>query len=361
MKILILANNDMGLYKFRKELIQKFIDKGDQVYISLPDGPMVRKLECVGCKFFDTAIDRRGINPMTDFKLFLSYMRMIMKLKPDLVVTYTIKPNIYGGMAARFLGVMYAVNITGVGTAFQKHGLIKCIVSNLYKVALKKAKVVFFENVENKEEFVNRYIIKEKQSCLLNGAGVNLEDYPYCTYPSEESGIRFLFIGRVMKEKGIQEFLEMATIIKRKYAYTFFDIVGPLEENYKDIVDDFSKKKIIEYYGFQEDVRPYINKCHCFVLPSYHEGMANTLLEAGASGRPLITSRINGCLEAVDEGVNGFLVSVKNTEELIIAVERFLNLSLEERKEMGKKSRAFISNKFDKKTVVEQTMKHLCC
>lgn len=357
-RILILANFDVGLYKFRKELIQELLNQGNEVYISLPDGELVRNLERMGCKFVNTAVDRRGINPKTDAKLMLFYCKLIKRLHPDMVITYTIKPNIYGGLMCRMLRVPYVVNITGLGTAFQSESAVKKLVTFLYKIALKKAKVVFFENIGNKQTFLDLNILKEKQTCVLNGAGVNLAEYPFCEYPSGEE-IRFLFIGRVMKEKGVDELFEVAKKIKKEYSNVFFDIVGPMEDNYKERIDKLVKNGIIEYHGYQEDVKPFIQKCQCFVLPSYHEGMANTLLEAGAMGRPLMTSRIHGCMEAVEDGKNGYLVKAKDTEELLEQIQKFLSIDYEKKKEMGEVSRKIIEKRFDKKKVVEKTMKLL--
>lgn len=357
-RILILANFDVGLYKFRKELIQELLNQGNEVYISLPNGELVRNLERMGCKFVNTAVDRRGINPKTDAKLMLFYRKLIKRLHPEMVITYTIKPNIYGGLMCRMLRVPYVVNITGLGTAFQSESAVKKLVTFLYKIALKKAKVVFFENIGNKQTFLDLNILKEKQTCVLNGAGVNLAEYPFCEYPSGEE-IRFLFIGRVMKEKGVDELFEVAKKIKKEYSNVFFDIVGPMEDNYKERIDKLVKNGIIEYHGYQEDVKPFIQKCQCFVLPSYHEGMANTLLEAGAMGRPLMTSRIHGCMEAVEDGKNGYLVKAKDTEELLEQIQKFLSIDYEKKKEMGEVSRKIIEKRFDKKKVVEKTMKLL--
>ncbi len=357
-RILILANFDVGLYKFRKELIQELLNQGNEVYISLPDGELVHNLEKMGCKFVNTAVDRRGINPKTDAKLMFFYKKLLKKLKPDLVITYTIKPNIYGGLMCRMLRVPYAVNITGLGTAFQSESIIKTLVTFLYKIALKKAKVVFFENVGNKQTFLDLNILKEKQICVLNGAGVNLEEYPFCEYPSEGE-TRFLFIGRVMKEKGVDELFEAAERIQKQHSDVFFDVVGPLEDDYKARIDELVQRGIIVYYGYQKDVKPYIEKCHCFVLPSYHEGMANTLLEAGAMGRPLITSNIHGCMEAVEVGKNGYLTMVKDTESLLERIESFLELSYERKKEMGWNSRAVVQENFDKKKIIGKTIREI--
>lgn len=357
-RILILTNFDVGLYKFRKELIQELLKQGNEVYISLPDGELVKNLKKMGCRFVDTYVDRRGINPKTDLKLLLFYKKLIKKLKPDIVITYTIKPNIYGGMICRFFRIPYAVNITGLGTAFQKDGAVKKLVVNLYRIALKKAKVVFFENAGNKQELLKYNIVKEEQTCILNGAGVNLEEYPFCEYP-EEGETHFLFIGRVMKEKGVDELFEAAERIKSKYENVYFNIVGPMEDNYKEKIDSLVERGIIEYHGYQQDVKPFIKKCHCFVLPSYHEGMANTLLEAAAMGRPLITSRIHGCMEAVEEYKNGFLVEVGNSEQLYGSLERFHLCNHIKKREMGQVSRKRVENNFDKRAIVSLTLKKL--
>lgn len=354
-KVLILANNDVGLYKFRKDLILELL-KSHDVYISLPDGELVTKLVELGCHFIDTPINRRGLNPVTDMKLLLKYISIINKIKPDLVITYTIKCNLYGGTACRLFNTPLAINITGLGTAFQKEGLLKKFVTKWYKFVCKKIKVVFFENKGNCDTFITNNIITEDKACVLNGAGVNLEKYPFTSYPNTNN-IRFLFIGRVMKEKGVDELFDAATRIKQQYNNIIFDIVGPMEDNYKDIIDDLVNKNIINYHGYQEDVKPFIEQSHCFVLPSYHEGMANTLLECASMGRPLITSNIHGCLEAIHN--NGYLVNVKDKEDLYIKIKEFIELDDDSRKQLGINSRKHVEEVFDKKKVVERTMKEL--
>lgn len=358
MRILILANNDVGLYKFRKELIQELLNQGNEVYISLPNGKLVSKLEEIGCHYVKTNVDRRGINPKTDMKLLNCYGRMMKKIQPDLVITYTIKPNIYGGLICRWMKVPYATNITGLGTAFQTDGMLKKFIVFLYKIALKKAKVVFFENVENMETIIGYKIIEEEQACLLNGAGVDLEEYEFCEYPNTDE-IRFLFIGRVMKEKGVDELFKSAQRVRQERKDIYFDVVGPMEDDYKEIVEELVSKHVINYYGYQEDVKPFIQKCHCFVLPSYHEGMANTLLESAAMGRPLIASDIHGCKEAVAEGVNGYLCNKQNADALYQTFERFVKLTLDDRKKMGLASRKLVERLFDKKEVVKKTKSRL--
>lgn len=358
MKVLIIANFDVGLYKFRKELIQQILDNNNEVYISLPNGDLVKPLVDMGCKFIETDVDRRGINPVTDFKLLLKYKKITNDVKPNLIITYTIKPNIYAGIVASFKHKKYAINITGLGTAFQKQGVFLKLIVLLYKFACKKAHTVIFENVENMQLFLNYGIVKNNQ-CLLNaGAGVNLEEYAFAKYP-DDGKIRFLFIGRIMKEKGIDELFYAAEKIKREFSNVEFDIVGPYEDNYKEIVEEKVSKGIINYYGYQEDVKPFIENSHCFVLPSWHEGMANTNLECGAMGRPIITSNIHGCLEAVIDGETGYLVKPKNADDLYDKLKRFIELPYDEKVQMGTASHKHIAEAFDKKKVVENTIKEL--
>lgn len=357
MKILIWANHDVGLYKFRKELIQELIRKGHAVIVSLPEGELIPDIKKLGVKVILTDVDRRGINPLTDLKLMMRYLRMGMTWKPDLVITYTIKPNVYGGMICRLLKIPYAENITGLGTTFQKENVIKKLVCLLYRIGCRRAKCVFFENEGNKQIFLAHRLIREEQAHRLNGAGVNLEEYPYTEYPDECEPIRFLFIGRVMKEKGVDELFDAARRIKQEYPEVLFDIVGPMEDEYGSVIEELEKDGIITYYGFQKDVKPFIEKCHCFVLPSWHEGMANTLLEAGAMGRPLITSRIHGCMEAVAD--NGFLVNIKDTDQLYQALREFINIDFRKKREMSEHSSRYICDTFDKNTVVQKTIEGL--
>ena len=358
MKILILANNDVGLYQFRRELIEKMLQQGHQVTISLPNGPLVAPLVEQGCKFLDTPIDRRGINPVTDLKLFRTYRRMLKAEKPDLVITYTIKPNIYGGMACRMAKVPYAVNITGLGTTFQNDGWLRRLVTFLYRTALKKSKVVFFENGVNRDIFVKERIVPETKCCLLNGAGVNLERYPFLPY-TKDGQVRFLFMGRVMQEKGIDELFGAMERLHKEGVDCSLDVLGYYEEDYAETIRRCEEQGWLHYHGYQSDVRPFIEQAHCFVLPSWHEGMANTNLECAAMGRPVITSDIPGCREAVIAGKTGLLCKAKDTDSLYAQLRQFLTLSSEERAAMGQAGRAHMEEVFDKKKVVAETVKAL--
>jgi len=356
MRIMIIANSSGGLYNFRKDLINE-LKKNNEIIIVTPFSNQIDKLKALNIKLIEIPIDRRGINPLTDLKLLNSYRKLFNKIKPDLAITYTIKPNIYASLIARFKKIDYAVNITGLGTTFQSDNLLRKLIVFLYKIALKKVKVVFFENEENQNIFINEHIVSRDKTCKLNGAGVNLEDYPLMEYPDENQDIRFLFIGRIMKEKGIDELLEAAGRIKKDYPAVQFDIVGPMEDNYKETIDEYVNNDVINYYGFQSDVKPFIKQCHCFILPSYHEGMANTLLESASMGRPLITSNMSGCKEAINN--NGYLVKVKDSNDLYFKIKEFIELDYQDKVILSKNSRKHIEEVFDKRKVVKKTIKFL--
>lgn len=357
MKVMILANNDVGLYQFRKELIEELL-KEHNVVISLPYGNFVKSLEDIGCEFIDTPVDRRGINPIKDLKLFFTYWKILKQENPDLVITYTIKPNVYGGCVCRFMKIPYAVNITGLGTAFENGGMLKKIVTVMNKVGCKKAKVVFFENEGNRQVFIKERIVKESQTHRLNGAGVNLEKYQVAPYPGGEK-VKFLFMGRIMAEKGIDELFEAMKHLVADGINCELDLLGFYEENYREMIEKYEAEGWLHYYGYQKDVRPFIEDSHCFVLPSWHEGMANTNLECAAMGRPVITSNIHGCMEAVENGVSGYLCQRQNVDDLYQVMKKFSILSYDEKKDMGLAGRKRMEDIFDKKKVVKVTLKEL--
>lgn len=356
-KILILANSSGGLYQFRKELIQEMIMDTNEVYVSTPFNSNVDDLKKLGVSLIETSINRRGMNPIKDFSLLIAYFNIVKKVRPDLIITYTIKPNLYGGLIARMLKKQYAINITGLGTAFQNDGFLKKMVVTWYRFVCKSVKVVFFENIGNKEVFVSNKIVAEEKCVCLNGAGVNLEQFYFKEYPNDEEILHFLFIGRIMKEKGIEELFYAIERLTNEGNKIVLDILGEYEDNYKMQIEEYVSRGIVNYYGYQKDVKPFIEKCHCFVLPSYHEGMANVLLESAAMGRPIITSNIHGCKEAVKD--NGFLCEVKNGESLYQEIKKFIDLEYEKKKELGKNSRRHMKEVFDKRKVVDKTMEGL--
>lgn len=363
-RVLIICNCSSGLNDFRGMLIDKLISKGREVFAIVPMTDLKeelhaeRQLESRNVNLLRIKINRRGMNPFSEAKLFFSYLKAVKTIKPGIVLTYTIKPNIYGGLACRLAKVPYAINITGLGSAFETTVLLRKFAVLMNRVSCKKAKVIFFENEENRQYFINQNIVDERHTYRLNGAGVDL-DYFYPTpYPKGEN-IKFLFMGRIMKEKGVDElFAAMQELVKNGIKCEL-DILGGYEEKYEEKIRIYEEDGWLHYYGYQEDVRPYIERCHCFVLPSWHEGMANTNLECAASGRPIITSNIHGCLEAVIENESGFLVEKKNAKDLYDVMNSFASLSYEDRREMGLAARRHMESVFDKKKVVEDTISKL--
>lgn len=360
MKILILANNSLGLYRFRGALIRELLKKGHTVYASTPRNDHYDDLEHMGVQMLETPIDRRGTNPFAELRLSRTYGRMIREVQPDLVMTYTIKPNVYGGYAARRAGIPYAVNVTGLGTSFQKAGLLRRVVTLLNRRGLKRASVVFFENSANRDIFCRLHIVKEDVCHVLHGAGVDTETFSAMPYPIDNDGTRFLFVGRVMKEKGIDELFASMRRLREEGASCTLHIVGDYEDDYADAIKKGECEGWLVYHGYQSDVCPFMERAHCLVLPSYHEGMANVNLEAAATGRPLITSRIPGCMEAVREGETGFLCEAQDADDLYSCMNRFLQLPRAEREAMGKAGRAYMEETFDKRKVVAETLEVLC-
>ena len=365
MNILIICNCATGLEIFRGMLIQELINKGNIVKAIVPKTDEKKELDAenrikkMHCDLKRVSMERRGMNPLHDIGLMKEYYKTVKKMKPDLVITYTIKPNIYGGMVCRILKVPYAVNITGLGTAFQQDGMLRRLVTAMYKVALKKAKVVFFENTENRNVIVDAGIIPESKTHVLAGAGVYLEHFQYAEYPQDAENTRFLFVGRVMQEKGIDELFDAMKKLNKNGYHCSLDILGGFEENYSEQIKKYEQEGWLNYQGYQSDVRPFIAKSHCFVLPSWHEGMANTNLECAAMGRPVITSKIHGCLEAVEDGVSGYLCEKQNVSSLYETMKKMCELSYEERKVMGVAGRKRMESVFDKKKVVEETISKL--
>ena len=325
MRILILSNFGMGLYKFRKELLQELIKHGHEVFVSLPNDDYVPLLENLGCEYIESNVDRRGTNPLADMKLLFSYIKIINKTKPDIVLTYTIKPNVYGGIACRITKTPYLPNITGLGTAVENKGLIQKITLYLYKIALKNPECIFFQNESNRQFFIERGIIKNK-SKVIPGSGVNLDQHCYEEYPNDKENIRLLFIGRIMKAKGIDELLEAARQIKVSDKNVEFHLVGFYEEGYLEELRELNDSGIIHYHGQQDDVHKFIKDSHATILPSYHEGTSNVLLESASTGRPILASNVTGCKETFDDGVSGIGFEVKSVKALISAIQQFLDL-----------------------------------
>ena len=353
-KILILTNHSFMFWQFRRELTGQLQKEGCDVTIGMPKGDHWEDFAAMGCNLIDVDVDRRGINPVTDMKLFFRYWKLLKTEKPDMVITYSIKPNIYGGFACRMQKIPYCVNVQGLGSAFEKAGIAQ-LVTLLYRVAVKKAKTVFFENTGNAAIFRDKSITPEHQQTVLNGAGINLEHHSLKAYP-ENPVVHFLYLGRIMKEKGMDELFSAVRRLHSEGVPFILDLVGFYEDGYKEQVEELEALGICKYHGFQSDPRPYYAAADCVVLPSYHEGMSNVLLEGAAAGRPLITSNIPGCREAVEENVTGLLCPARDEETLYQAMKRMLDTAKENRAAMGIAGREKMQQEFDKATVVANTI-----
>lgn len=357
MKVLILANNDAGLYNFRKELVAELL-KMCEVSLCLPEGDYRRYFEESGCKYIPVVLERHGTNPWKEWKLLRTYKRVLKQEKPDIVFTYTIKPNVYGGMACKELNIPYVVNITGLGTAVENGGVMQKITLALYKAALEKSQKVFFQNTANRDFMLKSGIIKGEYD-LLPGSGVNLEQYRVLEYPAGET-VDFVFIGRVMKKKGIDQYMDAAKKIREKYPETRFHVCGSCEEDYKDTLDRLQEQGVLIYHGSVTDMAEIYRMASCTVHPTYYpEGLSNVLLESCACGRPIITTGRPGCREVVDDEVNGFVVEEKNSKDLIEKIEKFLAISPEERKQMGLAGRRKVEREFNRQIVVDKYLEEL--
>lgn len=364
MNVLILANSAPGLYGFRGELLKALIEARHNVFFAVPKGDFVEEMTKMGANFVEINVARHGTNPITDLKLLAKFCSIIKNVKPDIVFTYTIKPNVYGGLACQLCGIPYVTNVTGLGTAVEKGGVLQKITLALYKIGLRKAKRVFFQNTENQKFMVERKIVSQNYS-LIPGSGVNLSHFAPLPYPSENNGIHFVFISRIMREKGIDQYLNAAKYFADHPEVSqgrriVFHICGYCEKEYKGLLEKFVAENLVVWHGVVRDVREIFKKIHCTIHPSFYpEGINNVLLESCASARPIITTDRSGCREVVDDGVNGYVVKQRDSEDLIQKIEKFLALTQEQKMQMGLAGRAKVEKEFDRKIVVNAYMKEM--
>ena len=352
-KILILSNNCGGLVSFRREVFEALIKEGHTLLVVAPEDYKTDILKKIDCQYRPIKFNRQGTNPIADIKLMLAYSHIIKHEQPDIVLTYTIKPNLYGGMACRLTHTPQVANVTGLGIAVEKAGLLRTITKILYKLGLKKAQKVFFQNKKNMD-FCEKNKTVSCPTALIPGSGVNLERFYVQPYP-DESSCRFIYIGRVQRRKGIEQYLEAAKVIRSKYPHTEFHVLGRCEEiRYQPILDELSSQGIIIYHGQVKDTRPYLANIHCTVHPSFYlEGMSNVLLESCATGRPVITTDNAGCADVVDDGKNGFITRMQDTQDLIEKIEKFIRLPYEKKREMGLYARKKMEKEFSREIVIE--------
>lgn len=350
-RILFLVNHDVVIYNFRLEIVERFLSDGHEVHVSSPYGERIDALVELGCKYHEVHLSRHGMNPIKEMGLIQYYKKLIREVKPDIVFGFTIKPNIYGAIAARSCKVPFVANITGLGTAVENPGLAQKVSILLYKYAFTKVKKVFFQNTENQQFFVDHKIAVGKHD-LLPGSGVNLERFCPLPYP-DATTTEFVFISRIMKEKGIDQYLAAAEYITKKYPNTKFHICGFCEEEYEGRLEECVSNGSVIYHGMVRDVKEILKNTHCTIHPTYYpEGLSNVLLESSACARPIITTNRSGCREVIDDGINGYIVEQKNSEDLIKKIEAFLALPWETKKQMGLAGRKKVEDGFDRQIVV---------
>ena len=352
MKIALIGNADHTIYNYRYELLERLLKDGHSVTVISPQGEYVSEMVEMGCDYREVSVDRHGTNPLKDFMLIRKYKKVLKELSPDYVFSYTIKPNIYGAMACKSLKISSIPNITGLGTAVENKGWKQVLTTWLYRIGFKKVQTIFFQNAENMKFFADRNLYNEKHK-LLPGSGVNLERFNVTEYPSDDT-VNFVFVSRLMREKGIEQYLDAAEYITEKYPNTRFHICGFCEEEYKNRLDAITKNEKVIYHGMVKDMTTILADMHCTVHPSFYpEGLSNVLLESLACGRPIITTDRAGCREVVEDGINGYVVKQRDSADLIEKIEKFVLLTNEERKNMGLAGRAKVEREFDRQIVVK--------
>lgn len=358
--IIVLCNSSSGFYRLRKELIAALCQQYHMIVVA-PNTGFVAEMETMGCEYIEARYERYGTNPAKEFQLIEYYYKLIKQYRPITVLTYAIKPNIYGGIAARLTKTPYIVNITGLGTAVEYRSKIQWITINLYKISLKHASMVFFQNNENLTFMKEKHMLGKSNFSIIPGSGVNLSQYQLKEYPNEGT-IDFIFVGRVIKEKGIEEYLAAAQHFAERQD-VIFHIFGNSRKEYSALIQQLHEQKIINYHGFVnglDEMKEVYKMCSCIIHPSFYpEGLSNVLLEAAATGRPIIATDRSGCREVVEDGINGFLVKQRDIPDLIDKIEKFIGLSWDERKQMGIAGRVKVEQEFDRNIVVERYLEEV--
>ncbi|MGM0214851.1 glycosyltransferase family 4 protein [Enterococcus sp. AZ109] len=350
-KVLIVSTGSKYTYRTRKELVLELLAQGYEVHLLCPHGKELDYFQEHGVRLHNFVFDNHGTNPLKEATLFLKLLRKIHKIKPDIILGYTIKMNIYGAFIAAFLHIPFFPNITGLGTGFSQNNRLENMLVTMYRVSFRKVAHIFFQNEANRSYFEEKKILNSPCT-VLPGSGVNLQEYQVVPF-KESQRTHFLFLARIIKEKGIEEYLSAAETVLKEQPYATFHVAGLLDESYRMAIECYVNKGVIQYHGDVEDVQGLIEEMDVIVLPSYHEGMANTLLEAAAMGRPIIASHVPGCAEIIEDEVSGYLISPREVLPLIEAIRRILIMSKAELAQMGLQGRKLVENQFDRKLVVE--------
>lgn len=358
-KVLIAINQARVLYDFKRELVDALLERGDEVFLSFEEDFRADEFRKGRAVIIPTPIDPRGVNPLRDLKLYRFYRSTLRQLRPDLVLTFTIKPNVYCGYACGRAKIPYFSTLSGLGAAMNAGGALQLVSTALYRAGLKRAEKVFCQNESIAQRVVREKMARAEQIVRVSGSGVNLERFSYKAYPEEKEGPVFLFVGRLMPDKGVSEYLAAARRISSEYPDVRFQILGASERGCDSDreVETAVREGVVEYLGYQLDARPYLSASSAVVLPSYHEGLSNALLEAAATGRPILASSIPGCAEIFDEGATGLGFEPRNVDALVDALRRFLTLSRARRAKMGRLGREKVATYFSRDDVVKEYLR----
>tara|TARA_R100000935_G_scaffold49398_2_gene74689 strand:- start:15843 stop:16991 length:1149 start_codon:yes stop_codon:yes gene_type:complete len=358
MHILMTVNAAWNVWNFRRPIVEALIADGHRVTVLAPADDSVADLEGIGCRFLPLEMNVKGLNPLQDLKLMQRFKRVFWSERPDVVLSYTIKNNIFGAMAAKACNTPFIPNVTGLGTAFLSGGLLQTVAEGLYRKAFAPLSHVFFQNYDDRDLFLERRLVQSKQTHLLPGSGIDLERFSVAEYPTETKVPVFLMIARLLRDKGVLEFVEAARLVKAKHPDARFQMLGAVDAANRTAINSTTVQSwqddgSIEYLGTTDDVRPHIAAAHCVVLPSYREGAPRTLIEAAAMARPLIATDVPGCRSVVENRVSGLLCEVRSGESLAAACLSFLGRSLEEQTAMGRAGREKMETEFDQALVVQ--------
>ena len=354
--IALTANSCWNIVNFRSGLIEALQSANCRVVVLAPQDAHSKKLVQRGIPLVSLRIDNKGQSPVRDLRLIAQYQRELLRIAPDAMLTFTVKPNIYGSLAAALLGIPTINNVSGLGTAFIAGGGLERLVSLLYRAALHRSSTVFFQNSDDRALFEARRIVTPRQAMLINGSGVNLNHFKPRHKPASKGGPTFLQVGRLLWDKGVGEFIEAARIVRTQLPGARFQLLGGMGADNRTAVAPPEVKRwveggIVEYLGEQNDVRPYLAAADCVVLASYREGLPRSLIEAAAMGRPAIATDVPGCRAAVDDGVTGYLCEVRSGQALAEAMLRFAALEPGTRAEIGRAARQKAVREFDERTV----------
>ncbi len=358
MKIAIVLNTSWNIYNFRKGLIQSFLDKDNEVFTIAPTDAYSNKLTEMGCHHIPVKMDSRGASPLKDFMLIFELFWIYKKVRPDVILHYTIKPNIYGTIAASLLKIPVINNVCGLGTIFLKDNFVSKVAIALYRIAFRFPRKIFFQNNDDKELFINKKIVNPKICDLVPGSGIDVRNFNPQMKAGEKS-FTFLLISRLIYDKGILEYIEAIKKLKSVGYDAKFQILGAIDEKHKrgipkKIIDSWIDSRQIEYLGTTTDVKEMIKNADCIVLPSYREGTPRTLLEAASMEKPIVTTNVPGCKEVVKDGFNGYLCNLKDADDLADKMKNILSLDPDLLQQMGKNSREYVKTKFDERIVIRK-------